>query len=231
MKNINITTQRLKDCIDRSGMTREQIGKKLECDTSTITKYYTGDRKPSCDIIIKFSKLFNVSADYLLGLSDYKSSSIFLQSKKTSNELFEKIKTLHPSIQETALNIIDALLKSCEQFEYDDSGLVKRAIDVTNDILILISELCESVILISDLGYDSIDIDDISLFRSSIKEKTSKDIETACKEIKDVFIAAQEYSLNELKDFGEVKDVDYRQLLLKKRINWEEITKKIDEDN
>ena len=34
-------------------------------------KYYeSGERKPDSDIIIKLCRYFNVSADYLLGLSD-----------------------------------------------------------------------------------------------------------------------------------------------------------------
>ncbi len=64
----NITVTRLKKLIDSSGKTRKEIAEKLNCDTSTITKHYNGDRDITTDFVIKYAKYFNVSADYLLGL-------------------------------------------------------------------------------------------------------------------------------------------------------------------
>lgn len=69
----NITTQRFRELIDNekyAKVPRAEIAKALNCDTSTITKYYNGQRQLSVDSIIKFSKYFNVSSDYLLGLTD-----------------------------------------------------------------------------------------------------------------------------------------------------------------
>lgn len=63
------TTRRLRDLIDNSGKLRQQIAKDLKCDASTITKHYNGDRGINADFIVKYAKYFNVSADYLLGLS------------------------------------------------------------------------------------------------------------------------------------------------------------------
>lgn len=69
---INITNQRIKELIEKSGKTRQEIAKDLKCDTSTITKHYNGDRDITTDFVIKYSKYFNVSADYLLGLPTMK---------------------------------------------------------------------------------------------------------------------------------------------------------------
>lgn len=66
----NITAARLKKLIDRSGKTRKEIAEQLKCDTSTITKHYNGDRDITTDFLIKYANLFEVSSDYLLGLSD-----------------------------------------------------------------------------------------------------------------------------------------------------------------
>lgn len=66
----NITTVRLKQLIENSGKTRKEIAEQLKCDTSTITKHYNGDRDITTDFLIKYANLFDVSADYLLGLSD-----------------------------------------------------------------------------------------------------------------------------------------------------------------
>lgn len=69
MSDKRFNNKNLKQAIDNSRMTREQIADKVQCDTSTITKYYNGDRCPKADVIIKLAKLFNVSTDYLLGIT------------------------------------------------------------------------------------------------------------------------------------------------------------------
>ncbi len=77
-----ITTQRFRKLIDNekyAKVPRAEIAKATDCDTSTITKYYNGQRQLSVDSIIKFSKYFNVSSDYLLGLSDVSTANKDLQ--------------------------------------------------------------------------------------------------------------------------------------------------------
>lgn len=77
----NITVKRIRKLIDDSKKTREEIAKSKEfqCDTSTITKHYNGDRNINSEYIIKYAKYFNVSADYLLGISDVASNDRDLQ--------------------------------------------------------------------------------------------------------------------------------------------------------
>lgn len=78
----NITTKRFRELIDNekyAKVPRAEIAKATGCDTSTITKYYNGQRQLSVDSIIKFSKYFNVSSDYLLGLSDVQTTNIDVQ--------------------------------------------------------------------------------------------------------------------------------------------------------
>lgn len=69
MSDKRFNNRNLKKAIDDSGMTREQIAESVGCDTSSITKYYNGNRYPKTDVIIKLAKLFNCSTDYLLGVS------------------------------------------------------------------------------------------------------------------------------------------------------------------
>lgn len=66
----NIMIKRLKNLIDCSGKSREVIAKAIGCDVSTITKQYNGDRKLTIDFVVKYAKYFNVSTDYLLGVTD-----------------------------------------------------------------------------------------------------------------------------------------------------------------
>lgn len=79
MSDKKFNNRNLREAIDNSRMTREQIADIVQCDTSSITKYYNGDRYPKTDVIIKLAKLFNVSTDYLLGVTDVATTDKDLQ--------------------------------------------------------------------------------------------------------------------------------------------------------
>ena len=68
--NNDVILQRVRKLIDGSGCSRQVIANAIGCDVSTITKQYNGDRIITVDYIIKYATIFNVSADYLLGLSN-----------------------------------------------------------------------------------------------------------------------------------------------------------------
>ena len=47
-----------------------ELGMKLGVSDKAISKWENGKAKPQTDILKKLSKIFEVSADYLLGLED-----------------------------------------------------------------------------------------------------------------------------------------------------------------
>lgn len=51
-------------------MSQVDLSKKIGISNVTISRYLSGDRIPRLDVITKISSAFNVSVDYLLGLSD-----------------------------------------------------------------------------------------------------------------------------------------------------------------
>lgn len=59
-------------CIE-AGISKSELARRLEITPSQITRILNGDTKTiSSDILIKLTKLFGVSADYLLGITDKK---------------------------------------------------------------------------------------------------------------------------------------------------------------
>lgn len=65
-----ITGKRLRELrIDR-GMKLKDVAEALNVTVRSINRYEDGTREPSLGILIGFCKLYNVSADYLLGLTD-----------------------------------------------------------------------------------------------------------------------------------------------------------------
>jgi transcriptional regulator with XRE-family HTH domain len=53
-----------------SGLTQKQLAEKLNIDNSNITKWKRGENIPSLEIFYQLCKILDVSADYLLGLTD-----------------------------------------------------------------------------------------------------------------------------------------------------------------
>lgn len=62
--------QRIKEIRQEKGLTQAQLAEMLTTTQSTIGKYEREEIQLTVDTIFKICKLFEVSADYLLGLED-----------------------------------------------------------------------------------------------------------------------------------------------------------------
>ena len=67
---MNNFAKRLKNIRLDNHITQEVLASKIKISQTTISAYEQGKIRPTDDMIISFCKYFNVSADYLLGLSD-----------------------------------------------------------------------------------------------------------------------------------------------------------------
>lgn len=54
----------------RQNLTQEELAEKLNISQKSISKYETGARKPSFETLTQMAKLFDVSTDYLLGVTE-----------------------------------------------------------------------------------------------------------------------------------------------------------------
>ena len=62
--------ERLKALRRGKKLTQQQLADKIELVKSSICAYEKNTKYPSVDVLIKLCKFFDVSSDYLLGLSD-----------------------------------------------------------------------------------------------------------------------------------------------------------------
>lgn len=58
---------RLKEIRTQKGLTQRQVADYIGCAPSVYSRYETGDREPSIDILIQLSQYMNVSVDYIVG--------------------------------------------------------------------------------------------------------------------------------------------------------------------
>lgn len=62
--------QRIRDLREDRDLTQKQLAEILNCSQQVYSNYELGQRDIPTDILIKLARFYNVSADYILGLSD-----------------------------------------------------------------------------------------------------------------------------------------------------------------
>lgn len=100
---------RLKELREERRLNQEGLALKLNVSQSTISAYEIGERTPDLETLIAIANFFNVSLDYLAGLSDLKQQ--IRQSDLLPNEL-EHLRTfrqLNDTDKEKVKAYIDGL--------------------------------------------------------------------------------------------------------------------------
>ena len=72
--NLEKFSYRLTVLLDENNMKQTELARKVGISNVTICRYLTAERLPRLDVVIKIASLFNVSVDYLLGLSNDKTN-------------------------------------------------------------------------------------------------------------------------------------------------------------
>lgn len=62
--------QRIRDLREDQDLTQDQLVKILKMHKTTYTNYEQGKREPPFEFIIKLAKFYNVSIDYIAGITD-----------------------------------------------------------------------------------------------------------------------------------------------------------------
>ena len=62
--------ERFKEVLAENNLSQSAFAKRICLSQGIVNNYCTGKREPSLDVLILICKELNVSADYLLGLTD-----------------------------------------------------------------------------------------------------------------------------------------------------------------
>lgn len=68
--------RRLRDLREDSDLTQTQLAEKLNMHKTTYTNYEQGKRDLPLEVAIKIAKFYNVSLDYLAGITNGNSKSL-----------------------------------------------------------------------------------------------------------------------------------------------------------
>ena len=62
--------QRLRDLREDRDLLQRQVAERLRCSQRVYSNYERGEREIPTDILIRLSEIYDVSVDYLLGLTN-----------------------------------------------------------------------------------------------------------------------------------------------------------------
>lgn len=124
---------RLSQLRSEQSLSQENIGKLLNVQKATVSKYENGKIPLTDELIIKFCNIFDCSADYLLGLSNTPSC------KKCSHIMKQGDKIIQSAFAGTGLLSDDGLLPQGSEpiirdFLANNAYMLKQLIENTANI-------------------------------------------------------------------------------------------------
>jgi len=110
---------RLKQLREENNLSQEAMAARVGISRVSIVNYEGGNRKPDIEVVASLCREFNVTGDYLLGISNYKNIENEKHAMEDYKHLEEQLKRLHPAdvgLFLTSLNmIIDCAAADCAE--------------------------------------------------------------------------------------------------------------------
>ena len=120
---------RIKELRKKRGLMQQRLASELGIRQQMLSKYERDVTLIKVDVLKKIAKYFNVTTDYLLGVSDVKRD---LQRQMIMNEildeyydLVEVYKELDPYDQEMIWSIIQVVKRTSDRRKIDNSTAIK----------------------------------------------------------------------------------------------------------
>ncbi len=128
--------ERISELRKEKGIKREELAQFLNCSVAAVGNYENGNRTPDFETLVKIADKFNVSADYLLGRSENKTTNSNILSICEYTGLNEdSICTLH-GLSEKDMDIINFFIQSYEIYDmlYQFNDFEKNLSKAANEI-------------------------------------------------------------------------------------------------
>lgn len=127
---------------ERHGKNQKQISIETDIPSNSLSQYHNGSREIKAYNLIKLAKYFNVSTDYLLGLTNIKSANLDVQQICNQTYLSEEtLKTI------CLVAFIDGKKTSFDNFIKEDEDCYKtieKFSDFDHDLLYYLNQLFEN---------------------------------------------------------------------------------------
>lgn len=114
--------KRIVNLRERIDMSQSELARRMNMDKSTMNKIESGSRKVSSDELRAFSKLFDVSTDYLLGNTDKK--HYYDLTEKDHRGIDKQIEDMMSGVSENSL----AYFQNGAELDEDDKKLLEASL-------------------------------------------------------------------------------------------------------
>ncbi|AEY66363.1 helix-turn-helix transcriptional regulator [Clostridium sp. BNL1100] len=114
--------ERLKLLRDESGKTQAEIAAALGLTPQALSYYFNG-REPGYDLLARLAKHFNVSTDYLLGISENRNNAEVIKTNGLFFKLF-KMLDANEDMKENMFNIVKNMNSSI--FSYAEKNYINN---------------------------------------------------------------------------------------------------------
>lgn len=95
----SVFSRRLRELRDWADMSQAEVADALGVTKSSVSLYERGVNLPDADVVAGLARLYNVSADYLLGLSDTPRRMSESSVETMAKQLLGTIKEIYAQIQ------------------------------------------------------------------------------------------------------------------------------------
>ncbi len=99
--------QRLRELRKANDLTQAQVAEGINCTTTAYNRYETGEREPSMETLVLLAEYFDVSLDYLYGVSPLNGSAL----SDYEREFIGKLRNVPDSVREDAMDFLDLKLQ------------------------------------------------------------------------------------------------------------------------
>ena len=154
-KYFEILPTRIRELVSENNITQNALAKEIGVTRQAISQYCDGSSVPNADKLLKLAQFFNVSADYLLGVTDAKTNDKDVQfisdytglnesviaalaDSEMPNYIAQLLNILSKTYQseylcKSILNYLNSEkldIRGSDYFEFGNDDLVKKAIQL-----------------------------------------------------------------------------------------------------
>ena len=88
MAEHTLITERLTECRERLGISKNEAAKRIGVSQPAYLRYESGERVPSIQVIKEIANVLHTSSDYLLGKTDSPNITAYVITREETPELF-----------------------------------------------------------------------------------------------------------------------------------------------
>lgn len=174
---MKITGERIKHLLKKHKIKRSQLAEKMGVSTQMISYWCIGTNTPNVENLRKLSKIFDISVDYLLGLSDSKRIAEQIESDdEFVSSAIEKITSHYGKSHQSEILVEECaeLIQAVQKCKRNNTDISENLKEEIADVMIMCLQMREFV---GKGSIDDIIVEKLQRQLERIEEENEKDVQ------------------------------------------------------